>query len=67
MAGTRRKFSEEFKREAVELSYNCGKSVEEVARDLGIGRNVLSRWRREAKELGQQAFPAHGADNSVTP
>ena len=50
MAGTRRKFSEEFKREAVELSNNCGKTIDEVAYDLGINRSVLSRWRREAKE-----------------
>ena len=60
MAGSRRKFSEEFKREAVELSYSCNKSVEDVAHDLGIGRSLLTRWRREAKELGRQAFPGHG-------
>jgi transposase len=60
VAGTRRKFSEEFKREAVELSNNCGKTIDEVAYDLGINRSVLSRWRREAKELGKQAFPGHG-------
>ena len=38
MAGTRRKFSEEFKREAVALSYSSGKTIDEVANDLGISR-----------------------------
>ena len=66
MAGTRRKYTEEFKREAVELSYNCGKSVDEVAHDFGISRSVLNRWRREAKQLGQQAFPGHGVQK-LTP
>lgn len=66
MAGTRRKYSEEFKREAVDLSYNCDKTVDEVAHDLGISRSILNRWRREAKELGQQAFPGHGVQK-LTP
>ena len=60
MAGTRRKFSEEFKREAVELSYHTDKTIEQVAYDLGIGRSLLNRWRKEVKESGQQAFPGHG-------
>ncbi len=66
MAGTRRKYSEEFKREAVELSYNSGKTVDDMAHELGISRSVLNRWRREAKELGQQAFPGHGVQK-LTP
>jgi len=58
MAGTRRKYSEEFKRKAVELSYNSGKTVEDVAHELGISRSILNRWRREAKELGHRHSPA---------
>lgn len=60
MAGTRRKFSEEFKREAVALSYSSGKTIDEAANDLGISRSVLVRWRGEVKELGERAFPGHG-------
>jgi len=66
MEGTRRKFSEEFKRESVALSYNSGKSIDEIADDLGIHRSILTRWRKEAKELGQRAFPGHGVQN-LTP
>jgi len=60
MEGNRRSYSEEFKREAVNLSYSSGKTVNEVAHDLGIHRSVLNRWRSEVKKTGQQAFPGHG-------
>lgn len=66
MGGTRRKFSEEFKREAVALSYSAGKSIDQVADDLGIHRSLLTRWRKEINELGQQAFPGHGVQK-LTP
>ncbi len=66
MGGKRRKFSEEFKREAVALSYSSGKTIDEVADDLGIHRSLLTRWRGEVKESGQQAFPGHGAQK-LTP
>ncbi|MCI0713141.1 MAG: transposase [Chloroflexi bacterium] len=46
MARTRRKYSEEFKREAVQLMESSGKPVAEIARDLGMNDNNLYRWRR---------------------
>jgi len=42
MAGKRRKHSEDFKRDAVALSYNSEKNMAEIARDLGIHRSVKS-------------------------
>ena len=48
MARERRLFSEEFKREAVKLVGQTGASKAEIARDLGIGANLLGRWCREA-------------------
>jgi len=60
MAGRRRKHSEDFKRDAVALSYNSEKSMAEIARDLGIHRSVLVRWRKEFEELGERAFPGNG-------
>ena len=41
----RRKYTEEFKREAVRLMETSGKPVAELARDLGINDNNLYRWR----------------------
>jgi transposase len=40
-----RKYTEEFKREAVRLMETSGKPVAQLARDLGINDNNLYRWR----------------------
>jgi transposase len=42
--GTRRKFTAEFKREAVKLAEQPGRSVSAVARELGVERSVLKHW-----------------------
>ena len=57
-----RSFSEELKRNALELLRTSGKSAAAVARDLGIDSGVLNRWRREeAKEgNGKKAFTGQG-------
>ena len=55
----RRKYSEEFKREAVELTRQPGASVSQVARDIGVGPNLLFRWRRKV-EGEDKAFPGSG-------
>jgi len=57
---TRRKFSPEFKHEAVGLVQSTEHSMSQVARDLGIAPNLLSRWCREAMADGTRAFPGHG-------
>ena len=45
MATERRKYTEEFKREAVRLMESSGKPIAELARDLGSNDNNLYRWR----------------------
>jgi len=55
----RRKFDTQFKMEAVRLVLN-GKSIKQVASDLGIGASVLARWRREYLVDTQHAFPGKG-------
>jgi transposase len=45
MTTERRKYTEEFKREAVRLMESSGKPIAELARDLGVNDNVLHRWR----------------------
>jgi len=60
MAKRRRKFSEEFKREAVRLTRQPSTSVSQVARDIGVGAGELFRWRRELEGSGK-AFPGSGA------
>ena len=56
----RRKFSKEFKLEAVNLVIARGVSLAQVSRDLDVGENVLGRWVREFRQSEQQAFPGHG-------
>ena len=60
MAGSRRKHSAEFKREAVRLSHEPDRTVGEVAASLGIDRGVLQRWRKELGEHGVESFPGNG-------
>ena len=56
----RRVFNREFKFEAVKLVLEQGMSAAQVAKDLGIHANVVSRWVREARADQAQAFPGHG-------
>jgi transposase len=56
----RRKFSREFKLEAVRLVKDRGVSVSQAARDLDIHENVLRKWIRDAGSDPQHAFPGHG-------
>jgi transposase len=45
MAIERRKYTEEFKREVVQLMESSGKPIAEIAREMGINDNNLYRWR----------------------
>ena len=56
----RRRFSAEYKREAVAMLNAPGVSVKQIAMELGIGATVLGRWRREVRQESTQAFPGHG-------
>ncbi len=44
---TRRKFSDEFKRDAVEIVRASGESIAAVARELGIYDSSLGSWVRQ--------------------
>ncbi len=49
MGTTRRRFPEEFKREAVHLATQPGMTISGVARDLGLSPSVLRRWIDNAR------------------
>ena len=57
---TRRKFSREFKLEAVKMVKDRGVALKQVARDLDLNENMLRRWIRESSEDPQDAFPGLG-------
>ncbi len=43
----RKKYDQDFKRNAVLLYPEPGRTVTEVAENLGIAKEILYRWRRE--------------------
>ena len=53
MGSTRRKFTAEYKAEAVELAINSGRPISEIARDLGINEGTLGNWVKTAKKRGE--------------
>ena len=56
----RRRFSREFKLEAVRLVRERGVSVAQAARDLDVHENVLRKWVKEFAADPQHAFPGQG-------
>jgi transposase len=58
--GRRRQYTAEFKHEAVRLVTEGGLSMAQVARDLGLDDNLVSRWKKEAQQNGPRAFPGQG-------
>ena len=56
----RRKYDREFKEDAIRLIVDGGRTVREVARDLGIHENMLSRWKKEYLQDKEHSFPGKG-------
>jgi len=57
---TRRRFSEEFKRESVRMLEAGERSGAAIAKSLGIDVSLLYRWRAELSESGKDAFRGNG-------
>ncbi len=54
----RKQYSKQFKLDAVRLLESSNKSGAEIARELGIRRNQLYKWRDQLERLGEtEAFP----------
>ena len=56
----RRRFSREFKLEAVKLVRERGVAAAQAARDLDVHENVLRKWVREFAADPQHSFPGQG-------
>jgi len=54
----RKKYDEEFKKNAVKLSYASSKPVSEIAQDLGITDGMLYRWRQKYTSQGDKTRSA---------
>ena len=55
-----KRFDKEFKIEAVRLASEPGNTQSKIERDLGISQGIISRWKRELRKDGDQAFPGKG-------
>ena len=53
-------YSNEFKREAVYLLKKGDKDGSQLARELGVRRNQLYKWKAEIDNYGENAFPGKG-------
>jgi transposase len=61
-----RKVTEEFKREAVRLIETSGRTVAQVAGDLGIGKSTLTRWKTQFKEADILSGPHDDVQKELT-
>ena len=56
----RRRYSEEFKVQAVKMVTEQGLSLSEVAKDLGIHHSMLAKWIKKLEQEQGQAFRGNG-------
>lgn len=59
-------YSPEFKREAVRLLLQGDKQAAQLARELGVPRNKLYRWKDIVEQRGDEAFPGSGKRSTAT-
>lgn len=64
MRKERQAFSRAFKQEAVRLLDEGKKPAAELARELGIRRNQLYKWKEATDKQGGAAFPGQGRQKS---
>ena len=57
---SRRRYTAQFKKDAVELSNQSTQPATEIARNLGIRPELLYRWRSEFRQQSTHAFPGSG-------
>ena len=55
--GKRQVYDEAFKKEAVRILTTSGRTILEVAKDLGLGRSTLSKWKSRLDEAELLAGP----------
>jgi transposase len=65
MDNKRRKYTKEFKQEAVRLVAVGDRSMTEIAESLGIGASLLSKWVQLQRQDGEEAFRGNGKRTAV--
>jgi transposase len=52
MGSTRRSFTDEYKQEAVEYVLGGGRTIADVARNIGVHEMTLGKWVKKARDNG---------------
>ena len=60
MGKPRKKYTKEFKLEAVRLVVEKDRPARQIALDLGINESLLHQWKSRALKDGDLAFPGNG-------
>ena len=60
MSTTRRVYTEEFKRDVVNIYLSSGKSYKELSLEIGVNPSTLCQWKTELEKKGDLSFPGHG-------
>jgi len=60
-----RRYTTEFKQEAIRLYESGQKSVRQVEEDLGITAGLLNKWRGRQRTKGPEAFVGSGHQGEV--
>ncbi len=60
MTTHRKRFTKEFKQDAVKLLEEGNKPAAVLARELGVARNQLYKWQVQIQAKGEVAFPGRG-------
>ena len=64
MSASQKRYSREFKIELVRRIQESGRTQAEVAKELGIAANTVSRWVRQYRREKTEAFPGRGSQTS---
>lgn len=62
----RRRYDAEFKRNAIALSEEPGRTAHSVEQSLGIANGLIGNWKRQLSTNGNLAFPGNGIE-ALTP
>jgi len=60
MSSQRKVYTRDFKQEAIRLAETSSKSTAEIEADLGLPPGLLTKWKRQLAEEGQEAFRGQG-------
>ena len=63
----RRSYSDEYKRQAVDLVLSSGRSAKSVSKELGLDGSVLSRWVAERGAVGAGGSAAAPTSQAALP